>query len=149
MAENDDNADDKGGSERKERVIHTRVSETMDQEIRQRAEGLGVSVSNLIRNVLGHAFGLVEDVITDSANVARSARGEGVAPKARPAGPARVLGWQPLVLSINAVCVHCNAILTRGSQAAVSVTDGSGPREIICPTCLEEVEHDGSDDNAH
>src|SRR5690349_23745486 len=63
-------------SERKERVIHTRVPESLEAELRKRAQDLGISVSNLVRNVLGHAFGLVGDVVADSHAIARAARGE-------------------------------------------------------------------------
>lgn len=63
-------------SERKERVIHMRVEPSLDSELKERAGRLGVSVSNLVRNILQHAFGLAEDVIKDSAQVARSARGD-------------------------------------------------------------------------
>jgi hypothetical protein len=66
--------------EKKERVIHTRVPESLEAELRQKAQDLGISVSNLVRNVLGHAFGLVGDVVADSqaiARAARAARGEG------------------------------------------------------------------------
>src|SRR3982750_2594522 len=62
--------------ERKERVIHTRVPESLEAELRQRAQDLGISVSNLVRNVLGHAFGLVGDVVADSHAIARAARGD-------------------------------------------------------------------------
>ena len=60
----------------KERVIHTRVPESLEAELRKRAQELGISVSNLVRNVLGHAFGLVGDVVADSHAIARAARGE-------------------------------------------------------------------------
>jgi hypothetical protein len=59
----------------KERVIHTRVPESLEAELRRRAENLGMSVSNLVRNVLGHAFGLVGDVVADSHAIARAASG--------------------------------------------------------------------------
>ena len=62
--------------EKKERVIHTRVPESLEAELRKRAQELGVSVSNLVRNVLGHAFGLVGDVVADGHAIARAARGE-------------------------------------------------------------------------
>src|SRR3954469_12905808 len=61
--------------ELKERVIHTRVPESLEAELRERAEKLGISVSNLVRNVLGHAFGLVGDVVADSHAIAGAARG--------------------------------------------------------------------------
>ncbi|MEZ4401792.1 MAG: hypothetical protein R3B06_17320 [Kofleriaceae bacterium] len=126
--------------QKKERVLHTRVPEHLESELKERAADLGVSVSNLVRNVLTHAFGLVGDIVADGAQVARSASGAG---RARPPQPAAgdVLGWQPLVLNKNAVCAACNAILARGADGAVAITDGAGPRAIVCPACLEELRH--------
>lgn len=122
--------------EKKERVIHTRVPESLEAELRERAQGLGISVSNLVRNVLGHAFGLVGDVVADSHAIARAARGDKKA--AAPASPAStddVLGWQTIVLGKNAVCARCNALLPRGKSAAV----GAGTQLVVCPPCLEEL----------
>ena len=48
-----------GEQEKKEKVIHTRISESLDEEVRKHAAGLGVSVSNLVRNILLDTFGLV------------------------------------------------------------------------------------------
>ena len=143
---------DEPGAEKKERVIHTRVPESLEVQLRQRAEDLGISVSNLVRNVLGHAFGLVGGVVADSHAIARAARGEPAskaAPPPQPQQPAPqppsppppppsiddVLGWQPIVLGKNAVCVRCNAILPRGTDAAV----GLGTQLVACLTCLEEL----------
>lgn len=129
---NDDDED-----ERKERVIHTRVPESLETELRQRAQDLGISVSNLVRNVLGHAFGLVGDVVADSHAIARAARGGDK--KSEPAGPPPlddVLGWQPIVLGKNAVCSRCNSILPKGHDAATGVAETSGARMVICLTCL-------------
>src|SRR3979409_1605462 len=96
--------------ELKERVIHTRVPESLEAELRERAERLGISVSNLVRNVLGHAFGLVGGVVADSHAIARAARGErtGSPVTATPAVLADVLAWQRIMLGKNAVCAHCN-----------------------------------------
>src|SRR5439155_14460486 len=87
--------------ELKERVIHTRVPESLEAELRNKAQDLGISVSNLVRNVLGHAFGLVGDMVADSHAIARAARGERAA---NPTVPAidDVLGWQAMVLGKNA-----------------------------------------------
>ena len=65
---------------KKERVIHTRVPESLEAQLRERAQELGISVSNLVRNVLGHAFGLVGDVVADSHAIARAARGTATSP---------------------------------------------------------------------
>ena len=56
-------------------MLHTRVPERLEAELKERAADLGVSVSNLVRNVLTHAFGLVGDIVADGAQVARSASG--------------------------------------------------------------------------
>jgi hypothetical protein len=131
--------DEETDAEKKERVIHTRVPESLEAQLRQRAEDLGISVSNLVRNVLGHAFGLVGGVVADSHAVARAARGGAT----RPAPPTAnedtalddVLGWQPLVLGKNAVCARCNALLPKGTDAAVGV----GTRFVICNACVQAL----------
>ena len=59
--------------ERHERVIHTRVPESLETELKERASELGVSVSNLVRNVLQHALGLVNDIVKQvSSNFTRT-----------------------------------------------------------------------------
>jgi hypothetical protein len=131
--------------DRKERVIHTRVPEHLDDEIKRRAGRLGLSVSNLVRNVLQNAFGLVEDIVLDSAEIARSARSDASAlgrGGAHPAPAGRVLGWQSALLNVNAVCERCNTILAKGSEAAIAVVDGAGPRPIRCSACLKELKDD-------
>ncbi len=129
--------------EKKERVIHMRVEPSLDSELKERAGKLGLSVSNLVRNILQHTFGLAGDVIKDSAQVARSARGEPLAEDDAPTvperqRPAKVLGWQRFTLSLNALCEQCNAILPKGSEAAIGVLDGAGKRPVTCITCAEE-----------
>jgi hypothetical protein len=132
-------------AERKERVIHTRVPESLEAELRKRAQELGVSVSNLVRNVLGHAFGLVGDVVADSHAIARAARGDRgeaakpVAAVSPPPDPDDVLAWQPIVLGKNAVCSRCNDLLPKGRDAAIGITEHGGARVIVCQPCLEEL----------
>jgi len=65
-------AESEGGTEgefrergRKERVLHTRISEQLAEDLRRAAEDLRVPVSNLVRNVLEETFSVVESV-TDS-----------------------------------------------------------------------------------
>lgn len=50
---------------RKERVLHTRVSEQLSEDIRNFAEALRVPASNLVRNVLEEVFTVVERVSDD------------------------------------------------------------------------------------
>ncbi len=130
---------------KKERVIHTRVPDSLDDEIKRRATDLGLSVSNLVRNVLQHTFGLVDDIVHDSAEIARTARGAKSAFTGRPGAPAapaaEVLGWHVALLNVNALCAHCNAILAKGTRAGVGIVSGGGPIPIRCQTCLEELTH--------
>jgi len=134
-------------NDRKERVIHTRVPESLEAELKDRAAEMGVSVSNLVRNVLANALGLVKEIVADSEQIVRSAQDSieagvrAVRGSERPAAPASVLGWQPAVLERNAICERCNAILPRGSDAAIGIFDGpaAGPPPVVCPTCLEEL----------
>ncbi len=65
---------------RKERVLHTRVSERLEEALRGAADDLRVPVSNLVRNVLEDVFvvvetvsenvgGLIDDVIEEADRV--------------------------------------------------------------------------------
>lgn len=50
---------------RKERVLHTRISEQLSDDIRRLADDMRVPVSNLVRNVLEEVFTAVENVSGD------------------------------------------------------------------------------------
>ncbi len=167
MATDDrDDKDDKDERERKEKVLHARISETLDQELRTKAASLGLSVSNLVRNILLNTFGLVEDVLSDSANIARSARGEPepqsrgshadarLASHARPreraepgaaSAPSPIVGWQESLLAVNAVCDQCNKLLPKGTKGAIAVREMPGPRTVLCSKCLKEALRDAHD----
>lgn len=129
--------------DKKERVIHTRVSEVLDDELRDRAAQLGVSVSNLVRNVLLNTFGLVENIVADTARAASAAAG--VTPPKPRATENDVLGWQTLTLNVNALCKDCNALLPKGTEAAMGITASgpAGPNAILCTDCVKKV---GSND---
>ncbi len=117
----------------KERVITARVPEGLDEQIKKKAEGLGLSVSNLVRNVLQNTFGLVEGIVADTRDIARSARGEAGAADAP-------LGWQEVTLNVNAVCGTCNEILARGTRGAVGVGgNGGAAKQFLCLDCLAEL----------
>lgn len=135
--------------ERNEKVLHTRIPHSLDREIKKRARNLGLSVSTVVRNVLLHTFDLVEDIVTDSTNVALSLAGEGSRPSSRgnrhrgsnpgAESEAEVLGWQQVVLNLNAVCNRCNAILEKGATASIGLRDAPGRRIILCTKCVGAV----------
>ena len=144
MYTNDDMTE--SGNDRKERVIHTRVAEDLDEEIKRRAQNLGVSVSNLVRNILQNTIGLVEDIIEGGTGNTRAARWdddeEETPTPPRTAKEPQILGWQHATLAVNALCEKCNAILPRGTRAGIAVLDSPGTPSFRCERCIEEIQHD-------
>jgi hypothetical protein len=133
-------------SQAKDRVLQARIPEQLDDELRGRAEQLGLSVSTIVRNVLLNTFELVEGVVTDSSQIARalSARHETLptSQAALPAPPdgdadsaASVIGWQEVVLNKNGICEECNAILPLGESAAIGLPTGARAI-LLCMSCL-------------
>lgn len=131
---------------RKEKMLHARIPERLDSEIKRRAGSLGMSVSTVVRHVLLNTFNLVEDIVADSTNVALSitrdesdtstTKNHGGEAGASPRG--RILGWQEVILNLNAVCDRCNAILATGTSAAIGIREQPGAQSIICKRCLEK-----------
>ncbi|PCJ32666.1 MAG: hypothetical protein COA99_16340 [Moraxellaceae bacterium] len=149
-------------SERKERVMHTRIPESLDIQLRDKAKGLGVSVSNLVRNALANTIDLVDDIVSDSVDIARTATKEAAdiladaelkvqeaeipAPKPSTEQHPMVLGWQRLVLNLEAICSSCNVTLPKGVEAAYGIVASPGTDTgippFICTKCLEELSHE-------
>lgn len=141
----------------KDRVLQARIPEQLDEELRDRAEQLGLSVSTVVRNVLLHTFELVEGVVTDSAQLARTIQGREPPAPAAPAleapdpDPAPhvetpVIGWQEAVLNRNGICDECNAILTIGERAAVGLPMHTRP-VLLCMNCLTALGAEPDDDS--
>ncbi|MCP3985855.1 MAG: hypothetical protein GY723_15845 [bacterium] len=61
---------------RKERILHTRISEQLSEDIRAIADDLRVPVSNLVRNVLEEAFSAAERVTGDVGDLLDEVLGE-------------------------------------------------------------------------
>jgi len=118
----------------KDRVLQARIPEQLDEELRDRAEQLGLSVSTIVRNVLLHTFDLVEGVVADSSQIARALTGRNAAPS-DPDTEATVIGWQEAILNKNGVCEQCNVILPVGQRAAIGLPPGSRAT-LLCLECL-------------
>jgi len=132
----------------KDKVLQARIPEELDDQLRGRAEKLGLSVSTVVRNVLFNTFNLVEGVVADSAQLARvfTENAENDTHSSNPAEPAdsaAIVGWQEVVLNLNGICDECNAILQKGQLAAVGVPTAIRP-VVLCLDCLAAL----SDDNA-
>ncbi|MDH3212673.1 MAG: hypothetical protein OEM05_09335 [Myxococcales bacterium] len=161
--EDEPGARDAGRRERKQRVLHTRISDDLADDIRRVAEDLRVPVSNLVRNVLEEAFsvvetvtdnvgGLIEDVVEEAERARarlrrRSERPEpseteappaaGAPPTPPRAGFADVLGWQPLILNGPQSCADCDESLEQGQRAYVGAVAAGISPHFLCPDCAD------------
>lgn len=68
---------------RKERVLHTRVSDNLAEDIRRIADDLRVPASNLVRNVLEEVFEVVESVGDDMGELLANVLEEADAARSR------------------------------------------------------------------
>jgi hypothetical protein len=125
---------------RKERVIHTRVSATLEEELKRVAGTLRVPVSNLVRSLL-------EDAIAS-----RAPKLEYTIPKTQPPSltkgpPAKlskrelealdgVVGFQPVKLNVRGACAVCARALVQGEEAFFGLTNDPGRRVVVCTRCL-------------
>ena len=133
-------------SKKKEKVLHTRITDDLDKRIKKKADSLGVSVSNLVRNTLYNTFNLVEDLVSDSAAIAKFARSVSGTTRvdnsydesSAQSFPSEILGWQEMILNLNSVCSNCNEILPKGTPASIAVIEGNGQRPVICQKCVKE-----------
>jgi hypothetical protein len=61
-------------TERKDRLIQTRVEEDLDEALRAAAKQQRVTVSQLIRNVLHDTFRLVDDIVVNTTQLTESVK---------------------------------------------------------------------------
>src|SRR5438128_8754460 len=119
-------ADPPADEEPKDRVLHTRIPESLEDAIKTKARRLRIPVSNLVRNVLEQAFELVEEVVDDGLEIANAARrGAERVREAATRARARdgIYGWQELILNRDERCRDCGAELDRGARACRGLSD--------------------------
>lgn len=128
--------------EPKDRVLHTRIPESLEDAIKTKARRLRIPVSNLVRNVLEQTFQLVEEVVDDGLEIANTARrgAERVreaALRTRRRDDAGIYGWQELILNRDERCAGCDAELDRGAAAYRGLSDDPGARRVFhCRGCV-------------
>ena len=140
-------------SPRKDRLIQTRVPRDLESTLKKEARRQGLSVSQLIRNILGSAFDLVEDVVADvdqivtgsvalaqqvsrgARRIAESARGEdGADPLSL------VEAWNRVVLNRDVTCTRCRAEIVKGEEGYAGLRGQASPiRAWLCSHCIETI----------
>src|SRR5438132_8360377 len=130
--------------EPKDRVLHTRIPESLEDATRSKARRLRIPVSNLVRNVLEQTFQLVEDVVGDGLEIASTARrgAERVREAAtRVRSPdAGIYGWQDMILNRDERCRDCGGGLDRGTRGyrGLSNQPNAAPA-FLCPGCVRQI----------
>ena len=135
-----------GPSDRKERVLHTRVPAVLERELKRFAENLRVPVSNLVRVILEDAVNAadaagesVEGRLKRAAQQLGRER-EKLKKRVLPDHFADVYAFQPVTLAQPATCAKCGRALGRGEHAHLGLTEGpprtQTDRIFVCETCL-------------
>ncbi len=132
-------------SDKKERVLHTRIPAVLEAELKSAAAALRIPVSNLVRTILEDAVdiadragGHVEDRLQ---RVARSMRDERERIRARveKLDPlAGVVAYQKVQMAVDGHCAKCGAELHAGDDALLAIADKPGPAVFVCTGCQPE-----------
>lgn len=129
---------------KKERVLHTRVPEVLERELKRFAESLRMPVSNLVRTIL-------EDAV-NAADVASSGVEQRLMRAARQLEHERerlkkkiivdplsnVFAFQAVRLARATSCAKCKTELSVGANAHLGLVDGAtdAPKIFVCDTCV-------------
>lgn len=135
-----------GASEKKERVLHTRVPAVLERELKRFAENLRVPVSNLVRAILEDAVEAA-DLATESVEgrLTRAAQQIGLGreklkKRVMPDPLEGVYAFQAVTLAQPAACAKCRKDLRPGDRAHLGLTDAPpktpADRLFVCATCL-------------
>lgn len=149
-------------TERKDRIIQTRVPQDLEATLKDAADQNRVSVSQLIRNVLEDTFNLVDNIVADSASlvdtVRRDAQRIAASASARrntagsgrqttdtdaPATPTaldEVDAWQDVIVNRPGRCAQCDTPLVRGQHAFRGLSSKAGAAPVwLCAACIEKL----------
>jgi len=129
---------------RRERWLHTRISEDLEDALKREARRRRSPVSMVVRNVLESALDLVEEIVEDSLEVARRSqrlarRVNGGPRRQRPEDLTDIYGWQELILNRTAECARCDAELAAGANAYRGLRDTPGASVFLCTTCVRRL----------
>jgi hypothetical protein len=144
----DENLEDEDRSEKKERVLHTRIPAVLEAELKRAAKALRVPVSNLVRTILEDAIavadratGQVEERLSQAARTVGSER-ERIRTKFEKRDPlAQVVAFQSVTVAAAAHCAKCDQALEAGDEAALAILDSPGPNLFVCNECMPKRKH--------
>lgn len=154
-AESEDDPPRITGSEKKERVLHTRVPAVLEQELKRLAATLRVPVSNVVRTILEDALLTVESVgrraedelhsaterlARQRAELRRREHAEEAEEEPEPADPlAGVLGFTPIVLARPATCAVTGREMKAGEDALTGIDERTNRRVVVSKDVLSSL----------
>ncbi len=146
----------------KDKVLHTRVPEELEDALQKKAVAMRIPVSNLIRNILEDAFQFVENVVADGLSITDTIRKDAISiaettktgfsalKQSRKANEktspdkkkdegvlSQVYGWQEIVLNKNGACFVCAKEIKKGIKAKMSA-GGVTPPIFLCRACFNK-----------
>jgi hypothetical protein len=135
-------------SNKKERVLHTRVPAVLERELKRFADNLRIPVSNLVRTILEDAVS-VADAASENveARLKRAAHQieverEKLKKRVHVDPLEGVFAFQEITLAMPATCAKCQKPMKRGDHAQLGLTDAPArtpdQRIFICDACLPE-----------
>lgn len=139
------------GRRRKDRILNTRITDELDEQLRQAAEEMDVSVSQLVRRILqrtvdmvgnlsGNVEYLLNEVVEDVANIADASKPGPAARDLRNSPLLRdVIGWQPVKAQRRQRCALTGAQIEAGDDAWVSVRADAGEPILIGRAAFEAI----------
>src|SRR5882757_5903404 len=114
------------------KVVHTRVSDEMYDQLSKNAKKRRVTISNLIRNIVedsldlsGEVFGLVDEKLRKKLHREDA-----------------ILGYQTITLSKDTVCDFCGKDVTKGISVNLAFLENSSKKLTVCDDCKKKQEAD-------
>ena len=154
-------------SERKDRLVQTRVPERLESTLKEEARRRRTTVSQMVRTILEDTFDLVDGVVANvdqivsdsvalAKQVGRDARriggagGDAEGPPCREPLPgtderlANVQAWNEVVLNRSVACTKCGVELERGRRAFMGIGPGSSddpaqPGAWLCARAVDAL----------
>lgn len=126
---------------RRERWLHARISEDLEDALKREARRRRTPVSLVVRNVLESALDLVEELVEDGMEVARRSQQIAQSAKRGRVSPLDdVYGWQDVILNRSAECARCEVALGLGETAYFGLRERAGGATVfLCPRCVERL----------
>ncbi len=145
----------------KDKVLHTRVPEELEDALQKKAVAMRIPVSNLIRNILEDAFQFVENVVADGLSITDTIRKDAISiaettktgfsalkqprkvkenishdKKKLDIVLSQVYGWQGIVLNKNGACFSCAKEMKKSAKVMLSA-GGVNPQVFLCRKCFK------------